>query len=362
MIKHAYIHIPFCVKKCNYCSFCSFPMLKKKGEYLLALISEINRYYKKDKLKTLYFGGGTPGLLDVEDIEKLINLFNFENDPEITLEINPCKMTYEKLKGFFEAGINRLSIGAQSFNNEILQIIGREHSYEEFLNTLNLAKKAGFQNISIDLMYGLPNQTQKEWGETIEKAKKLDIEHISLYGLKIETGTYFKKNPPKNLPNDDMQAKMYEIAIDKLQKDFVHYEFSSFARKKALVSHHNLCYWQRKQYYGFGLAASGFIHNSRYTNTVFLSDYIKNPLEKNLNKLSKSENIEEEAFLNLRTMYGLNFNKTNRKYNIDIYKIYKNIIDKYLNSGHFEKTKTGIRMSKKGILVSNLILCEFIEV
>lgn len=361
MIKSAYIHIPFCEKKCNYCSFCSFSLIKKKNEYIDALIKEVKFLYKKEKLETIYFGGGTPSLLDSKDIEKILNELNFDKNTEITLELNPHNIDFLKLENFKKIGINRLSIGVQSFDDELLKIIGRTHNSKEIFDTVNNVKTIGFNNYSIDLIYGLPNQTLKKWEETLEIALQIDPKHISLYGLKIEDGTYFKKFPPKNLADEDMQAKMYELAIEKLNKHYLHYEFSNFAKEKKYISKHNSIYWTCKNYYGFGLSASGYIENKRYTNSFNFSNYIKNPTHKEYQKLTKEEQIEEEIFLGLRLLKGINFNHINQKFDIDIYKQFKLEFDKNLSQGLMKKTKNGVKLSQKGILLSNEILCDFIN-
>lgn len=362
MIEYVYIHIPFCLKKCHYCAFCSFEALKYKSQYLKSLKKEIEYFYKNEPVKTIYFGGGTPSLLEENEIKNIIDIFNIQKDTEITLELNPYKITSKKIKNLKDIGINRLSIGIQCFDNEILASIGRLHTKEDIFNTINYIKELNFKNTSIDLIYGLPNQNIKNWNSCLDEAINLDIEHISLYGLKIEKGTKFYKSPPKNLPDDDMQSKMYDFAIKKLQDKFVHYEFSNFAKNENYFSKHNLCYWKRNDYYGFGLSASGLIKNKRYTNTFNLKDYINNPKDKTYSLLNTQQQIEEEIFLGLRIKEGINFNKINEKYNIDTYKKYQKIFDKYINLGYFSKTKNGVKFSTKGILISNEILCEFIEI
>ena len=243
MINCVYIHIPFCEKKCKYCSFCSFGLIKKKDVYVNALLKEVKNLYKGDVLKTIYFGGGTPSLLDVRDIEIILNEFKYNLDTEITLELNPHNMTYEKLKALKDVGINRLSVGVQNFDDEILKEIGRTHTSCEIFETLKNIELAGFKNFSIDLMYGLPNQTIDNWKKTLDIALETNAKHISLYGLKIEDGTYFSKFLPENLPTQDEQARMYEIAIEKLSKNFIHYEFSNFAKNESYISRHNSAYW-----------------------------------------------------------------------------------------------------------------------
>ena len=360
MVNHVYIHIPFCLKKCNYCSFCSFNLLKKKDEYIEALIKEINHFYKKEKIKTLYFGGGTPSLLEADDIKKIADCFNFEDNFEFSLEVNPFNIDEKKLKQFKDISINRLSVGVQSFNDEILKNIGRLHTKNDIFKTLKAIRHVGFDNVSIDLMYGLPSQDLDDWKNTLNIANSLDVEHISLYGLKIEDGTYFKKHPPKDLPNEDMQAIMYEKAIEILKEKYIHYEFSSFAKDENHFSKHNLCYWKKAPYYGFGLSASGYVDNMRYTNTFNYKDYIKNPIDKDFSTLSKQENIEEEIFLGLRFYRGINFKEIDEKYGVDIYKMYKKVVDRFIKSGHIERTDSGIKLTLKGVMVSNEILCEFL--
>ena len=361
MINHVYIHIPFCEKKCNYCSFCSFNLIKKKDIYLEALIKEIKYYYNNVTLKTIYFGGGTPSLLDSKDIKKILDCFSFTPDTEITLELNPRNITKEKLENYKKIGINRLSIGVQNFNDETLKELGRTHNKNEIYKTINYIKETGFDNFSIDLMYGLNNQTLDNWQKTLDVAIKINPNHISLYGLKIEDGTYFSKYLPKNLPSQDMQAQMYEAAIEKLNKNYLHYEFSNFAKDENSISKHNCCYWKCKNYFGFGLSASGYMKNKRYTNTFNFSEYIKNPLKKEFEILTKENQIEEEIFLGLRLLEGINFNKINKKYDINIYEKYKKEFNKYLDNKLMQKTQNGVKLTTKGILLSNEILCDFIN-
>ena len=362
MINCVYIHIPFCEKKCNYCAFCTYSLLKSKDSYLDALKKEIKFLYKNEELKTLYFGGSTPSLLEIKDIKEIIECFNINQNTEITLELNPHNLTYEKIVNFKKIGINRLSVGVQSFNNEILKAIGRQHTAKEVFNTLKNIEKAGFENYSIDLMYGLPNQTMELWEKTLEIALQTDAKHISLYGLKIEEGTYFYKNPPKNLPSQDEQALMYELAVKKLSDIFIHNEFSNFAKNTNYISKHNSCYWECSEYYGFGLSASGYINGKRYTNTFNFSNYIKNPTEKNYEILTTQNKIEEEIFLGLRLSKGINFNNINKKFNINIQEKYKKEFEKFTLLNLMEKTVEGIKLTQKGILLSNEILCEFLDI
>ncbi len=360
MANCVYIHIPFCEKKCKYCAFTSFATLFNKVKYIEALCKEIKFHYKNEALKTLYFGGGTPSLLDIEDIKQILSLFNFTSDTEVTIEINPHLINEEKLKELKNLGINRISIGVQSFCDELLKSIGRTHTSFDIYNTLDNIKKIGFENFSIDLIYGLADQSIENWIETLDRALLVEAKHISLYGLKIEKGTYFYKFPPENLPSQDTQALMYEIALDKL-REYYHYEFSNFAINKSYCSKHNSAYWKRDEYYGFGLSSSGFIENKRYTNTTSMKEYLKNPLFRDYINLSKKDCIEEEIFLGLRLIDGIDFCKINEKYNIDIYNYYRNEFDKFISFGLIEKTKSGAKLTKKGQLLQNEVLCEFLN-
>jgi len=360
LTKNAYIHIPFCTSKCHYCSFVSFPELKFKEQYLNALKKQIKTEYKGGKLSTLYFGGGTPSLLSVDEFKTLIELFDFENDSEITTEVNPDSVDLPYLRGLRDLGINRLSIGVQAFDDEILKTIGRRHTSAQARLALQNAKDAGFENISLDFIYGLPNQDLHGVENDLQTAVNLGIQHISLYGLKIEEGCYFSKNPLK-FPSDlDMQADMYLKAIEVLTNaGFEHYEISNFSHK-GFNSKHNLNYWDNNSYYGFGCAASGYIDEIRYANELDLKKYIENPLLKNTEqKLTQQEILEEAIFLGLRKMSGINVEEINQKFKIDFEKKYLKILNKY--SDYLVKTQSGYSLTLDGVLISNEILAEFID-
>lgn len=362
MTKNVYIHIPFCKSKCNYCSFISFPKLELKEQYLKALQTEIKTLYKGEILKTLYIGGGTPSLLTADEIKNIYDLFNTTSQTEITTELNPENITLEYLKALKDIGINRLSFGCQTFDENILKFIGRKHSPNDVINTIKTAQDVGFENISLDLIYGLPNQDTIIFENDLNKAIKLNIQHISLYGLKIDEGCYFYKNQPQNLPDNDLQANMYENAIKILTKNkFEHYEISNFS-KPGYYSKHNLNYWDNSSYYGFGVAAHGYQNKTRYYNTSNLEKYICNPTEhEEINELSQQEILEEEIFLGLRKLKGINYKNINKKFNIDFEKKYEKILTKYLKYGYIIKDKTHYRLSEKAIPVSNFILADFLE-
>ena len=349
---NTYIHIPFCKQKCNYCSFVSYPLLEKKTEYLCALKKEIEHYYKGEYLETIYFGGGTPSLLTVDEIKSLLSHFNFDKNSEITLEINPETVDLEYMKSLYKTGVNRVSIGCQTFDDDILKLIGRKHSAKDVENCVDYAKKAGFKNISLDFIYGLPNQTVESFEKDLRHAKSLNVNHISLYGLKIDKGCYFYDNRPKTIADEDLQADMYLKAVKILDN---HYEISNFGTP----SRHNLNYWNNKNYYGFGCAAHGYLKNVRYSNFADLDKYINNPLRhENEIELTQKEQLEEEIFLGLRKLDGIDVLQINKKFGIDFEKKYVQILKKYEN--YFKKTKNGYALTVEGILISNNILSEFI--
>lgn len=356
----AYIHIPFCHSRCKYCAFYTTVNMKLEMGYLIALLKEIEVNYKNNPLDTLYFGGGTPSMLPFEHVKKIFNKFVLMENAEVTFELNPEDVTEAYLSELKKIGINRLSIGCQTFNPDILKNIGRNHSVEMALSAIELAKKLGFNNISIDLIYGLANQTLDLFEKDLNIVKDLGIQHVSLYGLKIEENSVFGKFLPKNLPDSDLQADMYLLAI-KILHNFQHYEISNFALNEKFQSRHNLTYWANKEYYGFGCAASGYENNIRYTNALNIHSYMKNPLIKEFGHTnSKQEQLEEEIFLGFRVSKGIDELAINKKFDIDFSDRYKNILKKYIATGHIVKTQKGYALTDEGFLISTIILAEFI--
>ncbi len=362
MVQNAYIHIPFCKQKCNYCSFTSFTDTSLKDIYINSLIKEIKSRYRQEMLDTLYFGGGTPSLMTPDDFKKIISHFKINPNTEITVELNPENSDYDYLKAVRNIGINRLSIGCQSFDDDILSNIGRKHKASDTIKAVQNAKSAGFDNINLDLIYGLPNQTTEGFADDLKKVSELCPQHISLYGLKIEQGCKFYKNMPENIPDEDLQAEMYLTAVKILsQKGFEHYEISNFSLA-GYNSRHNLNYWNNNHYYGFGVAAHGFEGKTRYANTSDIKQYIKNPLSgREENTLSEKQSLEEEIFLGFRKLCGINISDINKKFGINFNEKYGIQLKKYLPDGFLTKTEDGYKLSLKGILVSNSILCDFLE-
>ena len=359
MTKNAYIHIPFCKSKCNYCSFVSFAMLELKSDYLDALQKQILTEYKDEKLETLYFGGGTPSLLSIDEFESLLKLFKLADNAEITVEANPDSVNFEYFQGLRNLGVNRLSLGSQTFDDEILKLIGRRHNSDQIKFAVDLAQKAGFDNISLDFIYGLPTQSEQGFERDLKTAVSLNIQHISLYGLKIEDGCTFSKNLPLNLPDLDIQADMYLKAIEVLNKNgFEHYEISNFSRP-GFSSKHNLNYWDNGTYYGFGCSASGYVDGVRYAMESDIQKYILDPISRDSEQeLSQKEILEEAIFLGFRKMDGINIEEINRKFGINFSEKYSKTLDKYAD--YFVKTQNGYSLTIEGVLLSNEILAEFI--
>ena len=377
MVESAYIHIPFCKSKCAYCSFVSFNKPEMITGYVYALLKDISDNYCGEKLRTLYFGGGTPSLLPIDLLSKIIKKFKFQNNYELTMEINPDDANLEYFSSLKSLGVNRLSLGSQTFDDEILKLIGRRHDSNAIVKAVNLAKEAGFTNISVDLIYGLPLQTIDGLKIDLKKFLKLDIQHISTYGLKIEEGSKFSRYYSCNrsaphptlprgegtteicLPDNDAQADMYELINDTLEKNgYYRYEVSNFA-KKGYESKHNLNYWDNNEYYGFGCAAHGYVDGIRYSNYSTLDEYMAKPSTHELgHTLSQQEKLEEEIFLGFRKRSGINICRINERFSIDFNSKYKHILDKYRD--FIEPTSCGYTLNLKGVLISNLILSEFI--
>ena len=360
--KSVYIHIPFCDSICSYCDFCKF--IKNEewvNKYLVALEKEIKSKYKNELLNTIYIGGGTPSCLNISELNNLFNIikiFNKDETIEFTFECNIENITKEKLELLYNNGVNRLSIGVQTFNNKYLNFLNRNHTKEDVINKINLAKKIGFKNINIDLIYALPNQTLKELENDIDEFLKSDITHISTYSLIIEPNTKLYINNINNI-DEEIDLKMYELICNKLkQNGYIHYEISNFS-KVGFESKHNLTYWNNNEYYGFGMGASGYIDNIRYDNTRSFNNYINGIYIKESHKLDINETIENEFILGLRKINGINKEEFKNKYNKNIKEI--EIVKKLLKEGKLLEDEKNIYINKDYIYVSNDILIEFIN-
>ena len=371
-----YIHIPFCVKKCAYCDFLSWKGSGEEREaYVQALEKEISSYseFAKDyRVSTVFFGGGTPSVLEGEQTERILkkirDTFRVEKDAEITLEMNPGTAQKEKLLLYRELGINRLSIGLQSVKNENLKLLGRIHTYGDFLDSYRMAREAGFDNISADLISSLPGQTLEEWKEELEILQETPLEHISVYQLIIEKGTEFYEKYGEHeelLPDEETSREIY-LWTGKYLKEhgFEQYEISNYARPSR-KSRHNLRYWERKDYLGLGLGAASMVHNIRMSNTRDLEKYIEgsqNPkrLREEVEFLEEPRQMEEFMFLGLRKTEGVSRKEFRRNFGRDLDMVYEKALEKHLENGMLEASKDRIRLSQAGILVSNQVLSDFI--
>lgn len=371
-----YIHIPFCKSKCYYCDFTSFANKQELVTmYVECLLKEIqNKANDNYKVKTIFIGGGTPSFIDYCYIEKIINKikknYNVDQEAEITIEVNPGTANKEKLKKYFELGINRLSIGLQTANNNLLKEIGRIHKYEDYEKTVKIAKEVGFTNINTDLIIGIPNQTIYDVEDTINKLLILDLTHFSVYSLIIEPGTQLEsmiEEGKLKLPDEEIERYMYWFAKRKLEENgYIHYEISNFA-KPGYSSKHNVDCWTQKEYLGFGVAASSYMNKKRFTNTHCIEEYIKNI---NLNKYNENVSIEEEQdekaemneyiLLGLRKLKGVNLTDFKNKFSKDLLKEYEESIKKLLVEDLITIDYNTIKLSKKGLDLANLVWEEFI--
>lgn len=355
-----YIHIPFCKSKCKYCDFLSFPNTEYINAYKKALLEEINAFdCENESIKSIFIGGGTPTIIDsdiISEIMESIGRFNIEKNAEITIEANPGTLNEEKLKEYRKSGINRISIGLQAWQNSMLKKLGRIHTREIFGESYELAQKY-FDNINIDLMFSLPDQSYDMWFETLENVTRLKPQHISAYSLIIEEGTQFF-DMDLNLPDDAADRRMYHSAIKFLaEKGYKQYEISNFA-KEGYESVHNSVYWERGNYKGFGLGAASLIDNVRYKNTEDMSEYTngKTIIEKEL--LTKSDQMAEFMFLGLRMTKGVSISEFKMIFNEDMLLKYKSVINKYNN--YIVVEGDNVKLTTEGIDISNMIFAEML--
>ncbi len=371
-----YVHIPFCKCKCSYCDFISFANKENNiKEYVEALKKEIqNNNLSNCQIDTIYIGGGTPSFIDSKHIVDIIKTikekFIVDKNAEITIEVNPGTANEEKLKDYINVGINRLSIGLQSTNNNLLKQIGRIHTYEEFLNTYNLARKVGFKNINVDLMLALPNQTLQDLELSLENVINLKPEHISVYSLILEEGTkmYELVHSKKiEIPSDEIERKMYWNVKEKLEKSgYKHYEISNFA-KKGFESKHNSNCWEQKEYLGFGLAAHSYIDSKRFCNTNNIEQYIKNIENNNFKnniEICEIQNEEDKKkeymLLGLRKIEGIDIQKFKNKFVDNPIYLYHKELEKLVEQELIEIDLNNIKLTNKGLDLANLVWEEFV--
>ena len=362
-----YLHIPFCKQKCNYCAFISFTNINDfENLYIDSLIKEIHYFKSTQNLKTIYIGGGTPNLLSIKNIKKIFSElqknFHIEQNAEITMEFNPKISDLQYFKEIKSIGINRISLGAQSFNNKTLKILNRIHDKDDTLNTIKNIELAGFTNYSLDLIYGIFEQTITDIQEDLNIIKNINPPHISTYGLKIEKGTPFEKYNLENLPDEDLNADMYTlISKDLTEAGYTHYEISNFA-KENLQSQHNLTYWHANEYLGLGVAAHGYINNTRYKNTENLQEYLNNPFKKEITSHNNlQEHFEEYIMLGLRLKEGINLDLIKEKFNIDLLKTKGNKIQNIISMGYGNLQNNYFNLTTKGFLISNYLINELLD-
>ncbi len=369
-----YIHIPFCIKKCFYCDFLSFPNKENLYEkYINCLLKEIKYFFECNKelqIKTIYIGGGTPSSIDSKYIKNIMETLNKENLEEATIEVNPGTINLEKIKTYKDIGINRLSIGLQETNNTILKQIGRIHTYEDFLSTYNLAQEVGFNNINVDLMIGLPNQKVQNIKNSLEQIIKLEPKHVSVYSLIVEENTKLEsmiKEGVLKLPDEELERYMYKYVKNFLElKGYNHYEISNFS-KKGYESKHNLDCWNQEEYIGFGLGAHSYLDNIRFSNTENLEEYIKN-IENNdydKNKIIQEKQNEyskkqEYMLLGLRKIDGISIKDFKNKFGENPIFIFRSELNKLVTENLLEVNSDYIKLTEKGLDLANLVWEEFI--
>ena len=366
-----YIHIPFCIRKCDYCDFLSGPSgPEEQADYVQALLREIQAVEEGEgrSVSSIFIGGGTPSVLDErllgDILREIRNRFKMEEDAEITIEVNPGTANIGKLQAYREMGINRLSIGLQSPEDRELKILGRIHNYGQFLETYQEARTVGFDNINIDLMSAIPDQTYEGWVKNLRTVAELEPEHISAYSLIVEEGTPFAARK-LNLPDEDTEYNMYEATAQILKEyGFEQYEISNYARK-GRKCRHNVGYWTRQDYLGFGLGASSLYGKERFANTADMKKYLEN--RKNPEKirekepsLTREDEMAEFMFLGLRMTKGISKADFQRCFGCTIESVYGEVLEKYESMELLLEKDGRIFLSREGIHVSNSIMAEFL--
>ncbi|EOU1681320.1 oxygen-independent coproporphyrinogen III oxidase [Clostridium perfringens] len=370
-----YIHIPFCAQKCLYCDFPSFARKDHlRKAYIEALNKEIISLREKHnnlEINTIFIGGGTPSVLEANELECLLKevaKLNMEKDIEYSMECNPGNLTEEKLEVMKKYGVNRISMGLQAKQDNLLKGLGRIHNYKTFKENFLLAKKVGFNNINVDLMFGLPNQRLNEWEETLREIISLEPAHISAYSLIIEEGTAFYnlyENDKLKLPTEEEERKMYHLAKKILEENgFNQYEISNYA-KEGKECRHNLAYWNMDNWIGVGSAAASYINGKRIKNISSVEEYINSikdkgeAVEEIINN-SKNDNMEEFMFMGLRKINGIDENEFKNRFSMNINDVYGEILNKYIGEGLLIRESGRIFLSEKGIEISNVIMADFL--
>ena len=371
-----YIHIPFCVKKCLYCDFASFPLNEKEkmDAYIQALLREMKEYedvLKEYEADTVFVGGGTPSLLTGKQMqmifEGLRSVVPISQNAEISMEMNPGTIQKECLLAYKEAGINRVSVGLQSAKDEELKCLGRIHTYSQFLENFHLLRACGFDNVNIDLMSGLPYQSMESFKNTLKEVVALNPEHLSVYSLIVEEGTpffqsYGNEEGERFLPGEELDRQMYAFTKSYLgEQGYGRYEISNYA-KENYQCRHNLKYWQLEEYFGFGVAAASMLQKQRYVNPENLEEYMDDRLrtqQRVHHPMAVKDEMEEFMFLGLRTMKGVSRKAFANRFGVEMDEVYGNVIKKYVNLGLLHSEEF-VGLTEKGIDVSNVIMSEFL--
>ncbi len=368
-----YIHIPFCRKACHYCDFHFSTSLKSKDEMVKAICAEIGlrkNYLGTNEISSLYFGGGTPSLLEIEDIRKIIaavNLhFRLNPNAEITLEANPDDLIFNKIGEFGESGINRLSIGVQSFQDEVLKLLNRTHGAMQAIHAIKESQKAGFQNLTIDLMYGLPGLTVKTWENNLKQAFELGTPHISAYCLTVEKKTalhHFVANKRISLPGDDITAVQYEILMEMAEQNgFEHYEISNFC-KPGMHSRHNSSYWNNEPYLGIGPSAHSYNGDSRQwniaNNAIYMSEIKSGGCWFEKEELLPSDKYNEYLLTRLRTSNGINLAYIRDEFGKARAAGIEMKLAPYITGGLLWHEKENVFLTRKGKLIADKIISDF---
>ncbi len=366
-----YVHMPFCVQKCLYCDFLSWhDSRENQARYVQALCREIRACQGRypARVSSLFFGGGTPSVLEpghmAEIMEALAEVFSFEPDSEMSIEANPGTVNLEKLRTYEKIGLNRISFGLQSAHNEELKALGRIHTWEEFLESYDLARQAGFDNINVDLMSGIPDQTLASWQKTLSRVLELAPEHVSAYSLIVEEGTPFAQRK-LNLPEEEEERRMYEMTAEMLgSQGYRQYEISNYALPQRECAH-NMGYWMRDDYLGLGLGAASLFDSQRWNNTDSMEEYLEKserPEEIQVcrEKLSVREQMEETMFLGLRMTEGIERERFQEEFGISVEEVYGDALRRLEGLGLLQADRGRIYLTRKGISLSNQVFVEFL--
>lgn len=365
-----YVHTPFCVSKCKYCDFASFPGVScsDRERYVDRLVSEIKSYNGGSRtVDSIFFGGGTPSLLTSEEVCRIVDAirttFFVADGCEFTVEVNPKTVDKEKLALYRSIGVNRISIGMQSIHENELKYLGRIHTFDEFLECYNAVVESGISNISVDLMYGIPHQTGDSFIATVNKVIELEPTHISVYGLIIEPGTpFYLKRDSLPVPDEDDEVAMYYSACDLLAKaGYSHYEISNYS-KLGYECRHNLKYWQNEEFVGFGLSAYSYVGNKRYGNTKYFNEYLAEDYVKyrTIDEITHDEERFEYIMMHLRTSYGVPRVEYLNKFGIDFALEAAEKLSKYIELGYVECLQDRVRLTERGFYLSNTIISEVV--